>query len=126
MLRCCSTAIGCATKSTGLSAGRSMIAFDFGPKFQLDRVVITRNAQAAIPHDEVLLAIKRHSRGDWGELDSHDVAENERSLQGSGRLFSAYRTRDGVRFYVITEGDRSVTNAKTQHLVTTILLPEDY
>jgi hypothetical protein len=93
-----------------------MIAFDFGPKFQLGRVVITRNAQAAIPHDEVLLAIKRHSRGDWGELDSHDVAENERSLQGSGRLFSAYRTRDGVRFYVITEGDRSVTNAKTQHL----------
>jgi hypothetical protein len=31
----------------------SMIALDFGPKFQLGRFVITRNAQAAIPHDEV-------------------------------------------------------------------------
>jgi hypothetical protein len=73
-----------------------------------------------------LSAIHQHSRGDWGELDAHDIAENERALGGSGRLFSVYRKRSGVRFYVITEGNRSVTNAKTQHLVTTILLPEDY
>ena len=47
-----------------------MIALDFGPKFQLGRVVITRNSQAAIPHDEVLSAINRHSHEDWAELES--------------------------------------------------------
>ncbi len=67
--------------------GHSMIAFDLGPKFALGRVVITRNAHAVIPDDEVLAAVNRHSRGDWGELDQHDVAENERCLKRGGRPF---------------------------------------
>jgi hypothetical protein len=33
------------------------------------------------------------------------------------RLFSAYRDRNRVKFWIITEADRSVT---------TILLPDDY
>lgn len=94
-----------------------MVAFDFGPKFELGRVVITRNALSTLPPDDVAAAIQRHSRGDWGELDQHDLAENERSLKEGGRLLSIYQTETGVRFYVITESDRSVT---------TILLPEDY
>src|SRR5262245_28637169 len=95
----------------------TVIAFDFGPKFQLGRVVITRNALATIPPDDVAAAIQRHSCGDWGELDQHDLAENERCLKEGGRLLSVYRAENGVRFYIITESDRSVT---------TILLPEDY
>src|SRR5262249_3130432 len=99
--------------STGfLSTGSRVIAFDLGPKFQLGRVVITRNALAAIPPEEVNDAIHRHSRADWGELDQHDLAENARCLKEGGRLFSIYRARNGVRFYVITESDRSVTNVE--------------
>ena len=86
------------------------------PTFPLGQVVITTNALEAVPADEVRLALARHAGGDWGELCDEDRRENERSLTDGGRLFSAYRAGD-VKFWVITEADRSVT---------TILLPEDY
>jgi hypothetical protein len=54
---------------------------------------------------------------DWGEVDAHDKAENEYSLQHGFRLLSTYRLADGTKIWVITEADRSST---------TILLPEEY
>lgn len=50
-------------------------------------------------------------------LVEEDVRENERALTSGGRLFSAYNTADGVRIWVISEWDRSVT---------TLLLPLEY
>lgn len=44
-------------------------------------------------------------------------AANERALRQGGRLFSRYKERKAVKFYIITEADRSAT---------TVLLPEDY
>lgn len=86
-------------------------------KFDLGQVVITPNAMNALPQAEVLVALGRHVSGDWGDLDEFDKAENERALIEGSRLFSAYHASNGVKFYIITEWDRSVT---------TILLPEDY
>jgi len=94
-----------------------MVAFDFGPRFSFGRVVITRNALEQLPLDEVKAALRRHGRGDWGELTSHDLAANEWALKYEGRLLSIYAAANGTRFYIITESDRSAT---------TILLPEDY
>jgi hypothetical protein len=94
-----------------------MIALEQGPKFPLGRVVITANAMNRIPNEDVLDAIRRHARGDWGELGEHDLQENERSLKDGCRLFSAYRDSNGQKFWVITEANRTVT---------TVLLPEDY
>ena len=94
-----------------------MIAIAIGPRCSLGRVCITANAQAAIPPEEVRAALRCHSQGDWGELDGHDRAENERALAAGGRLLSVYKTQAGVRFYVITAAGRDVT---------TILLSEDY
>lgn len=94
-----------------------MVAFESEPKFSLGQVVITQTAAAVLPADEVAVAIRRHQRGDWGELDSHDTRENELSLEQGARLLSVYHTADGVKFYIITEWDRSLT---------TVLLPEDY
>lgn len=85
--------------------------------FPLGRTVITSNALSTLPDEDVLSALGRHARGDWGELDPEDVAENERSLKEGGRLLSVYHSQGGTKFYVITEHDRSVT---------TVLLPEDY
>jgi hypothetical protein len=60
----------------------------------------------------------RHTHGDWGELDAHDRQVNETALHDGCRLLSAYRTKHhGVKIWVITEADRSVT---------TFLLPEEY
>lgn len=86
-------------------------------KFDLGQVVITPNAMNTIPNTDVLVALGRHVAGDWGNLDEHDRAANERALQEGSRLFSAYHASNGVKFWIITEWDRSVT---------TILLPEDY
>jgi hypothetical protein len=86
-------------------------------KFPLGQIVITRNAVAAIPADEVSRAIARHAGGDWGQLCDDDRKQNESALKEGFRLFSAYRTAEGTRFWIITEADRSVT---------TVLLPLDY
>ena len=84
---------------------------------RLGRVVITPNALGAIQSDDIARAILNHSRGDWGEVCPEDAQENNRSLVEGCRILSAYSDRQGRKFWIITEGDRSVT---------TILLPEDY
>jgi hypothetical protein len=79
--------------------------------------VATSNALDGIPGNEVQTAISRHARGDWGDLDKDDLSANDMALEHGGRLFSSYHSTGGVKFYIITECDRSVT---------TVLLPEDY
>jgi hypothetical protein len=59
----------------------------------------------------------RHLSGDWGEVDSHDAAENEFALEQQLRIMSAYQLNTGGRIWIITEADRSAT---------TFLLPEEY
>ena len=87
------------------------------PKFILGEIVATPNALNNIPNDEILNALSRHAQGDWGTLDAEDLQSNERALRFGGRLFSAYLSTQNVKFWIITECDRSVT---------TVLLPEDY
>ncbi len=87
------------------------------PKFPLGRIVATACAIQELPPEDIRRALYRHVSGDWGSLDESDREQNEIALKDKGRLFSVYHTEDGVRFYVITEHDRSVT---------TVLLPEDY
>lgn len=86
-------------------------------KFPLGKTVATRGALAQLTSDDILSALRRHIVGDWGELDRSDKAANENALAHEGRLFSVYRSASGIRFYVITEWDRSVT---------TVLLPHEY
>ena len=85
--------------------------------FSLDQTVITANAANTLNAGDVFDALERHARGDWGEVCAADAAENERSLTDGCRLLSVYTDRSGVKFWIITEWDRSVT---------TVLLPEDY
>ena len=86
-------------------------------KFSPGCVAVTANAAQNLSHDEVTTALRRHLRGDWGELDPYDRQENERALREGGQLLSVYRNSKGLRFYVLSEADRSAT---------TLLLPEDY
>jgi hypothetical protein len=61
--------------------------------------------------------LARHVRGEWGEVDADDWAENEVSLREGFRLLSVYTTKAGETVWIISEADRSVT---------TLLLPADY
>ena len=85
--------------------------------FPLGQTVITRNAQSELHPEDVVLSLRRHAARDWGNLCPADKAENELSLRQGFRLLSAYEDRNGTKFWIITEADRSVT---------TVLLPEDY
>lgn len=87
------------------------------PKFLLGTVVATPHALNKIPNDEMLNALSRHVRGDWGTLDAEDWEANENSLLKGGRLFSRYYSIQNIKFWIITEWNRKVT---------TVLLPEDY
>jgi len=86
-------------------------------KFPLGQTVITPNALAGLTQADVLTALGRHAAGDWGDVNAEDWEENDRALQQGDRLLSAHQSAAGVKFWVITEWDRSVT---------TVLLPEDY
>ncbi len=86
-------------------------------KFPLGQVVITANAAQHLDSTAVSQAIRRHAAGDWGDIPPEDAADNDWALtQGVGGFMSAYGT-GAIRFWVITEADRSVT---------TILMPDDY
>lgn len=87
------------------------------PKFSLGRLMATPNALNSVPDHEIQSALLRHHCGDWGEVCREDHAANEQALVEGSRLFSVYRSPTGVKFWIITEWDRSLT---------TVLLPEDY
>ena len=88
-------------------------------KFALGRVVATPGVleafqeAGAIPNPYLI----RHQSGDWGDVPPEDARENELSLQQGFRILSAYTLSTGVKFWIITEADRSAT---------TLLLPEEY
>jgi hypothetical protein len=89
------------------------------PLFSLGLIVATLGALAALEKacQQPGEFLTRHVSGDWGEVDAHDIKENEFSLQQGFRVLSAYRTSAGDRLWVITEADRSST---------CILLPGEY
>ena len=86
-------------------------------RFPSGQIVITTNAQKTLHAEDVQSALARHLRGDWGDCDAEDRQENDLSLREGFRLLSVYHDQHDVKFWIISEADRSAT---------TILLPEDY
>ena len=85
--------------------------------FRIGQLTITPGARDQLSPDEIFAAIQRHANCDWGDLCREDKARNNDALKYGARLFSAYHSTDGTKFWIITEADRSAT---------TILLPEEY
>ena len=83
--------------------------------FDLGHVVWTPGIDDRIR--EAFPFLKRHMTGDWGELDQHDIKENNLSVKQGYRILSSYHLKDGMKFWIITEADRSST---------TFLLPSEY
>lgn len=96
---------------------------DFGFRsylpLKLGRVVATPGALAALGevNSTAMPLLVRHAAGDWGDVDKEDGQLNNQALKYGGRILSAYELRDGLRVWIITEADRSVT---------TVLLPDEY
>ena len=83
----------------------------------LGRLLITPAAQAVLTQEDILAALNRHVRGDWGVVGPEDRAENDLSLKEGFRILSAYESSGGEKFWIITEADRAST---------CVLLPSDY
>jgi hypothetical protein len=90
---------------------------DLISKFWLGKFGMTDEASRALDTVDVLIALRRHHNGDWGNVCAEDREANETALQLGGRLFSVYHDRKDVKFWIITEADRNTT---------TVLLPTDY
>lgn len=90
-----------------------------GARFSFGQIVSTPGAIKALEEagESAVPYLVRHGTGDWGDLCAEDIVENELALREGFRILSAYRTGKGVRFWIITEADRSVT---------TLLLPSEY
>jgi len=89
------------------------------PKFSLGQLVATPGALDALAESGQSPAdfLSRHVRGDWGNVCDEDKQLNDEALVRRERVLSAYRTRKGIRIWVITEADRSST---------CLFLPEEY
>lgn len=89
------------------------------PLFSLGQTYLTQGAIEALeeasqlPHEFLL----KHQTGDWGIVCEEDAQENGFSVGNGFRILSAYKTKQNVKIWVITEADRGST---------TILLPSEY
>jgi hypothetical protein len=91
-------------------------------KFNPGQLVMTRGVNDLIANNEefakhVILSLKRHVAGDWGNVCDEDRVANEFALQHGERLFSVYEREGLPKIWIITECDRSVT---------TVLFPDEY
>ena len=86
-------------------------------KFWPGNLYVTEPVGSKVRREDIVAAVNRHYVGDWGDVCNEDYQANEEALAEGGRLFSVYHDRAGVKFWIITESDRSVT---------TVLLPDDY
>ena len=91
--------------------------------FELGTIVCTMGVNDAICEnkefaDFVQKSLTRHILCDWGDMCDEDKESNNSAVaNGDDRIFSAYNYKNGVKVWIITEWDRSVT---------TILFPEEY
>ena len=83
----------------------------------IGRLVMTLNAKRSLSIPDINAAINRHANCDWGDVCKEDWDINNDAVQHGDRLLSVYHDTNGIKFWIITEWD---------HSVTTILLPEDY
>jgi hypothetical protein len=83
--------------------------------FKLGQIVATPGALGL--GVDLLALLRRHARGDWGDMCEEDLRANDEALLRGGRLFSGYTLPGGRRLWIITEADRGST---------TFLLPEEY
>ncbi|RYH69161.1 MAG: hypothetical protein EON54_02780 [Alcaligenaceae bacterium] len=91
--------------------------------FSLGQVVATPGAlqllrTANLPAFSFL---RRHSVGDWGDLDAADAATNTDAVKAGARILSAY-TVGSERLWVITEA----VDDHGKRSSTCLLLPEEY
>lgn len=88
------------------------------PLFRLGQVVATRGVLKHLERHGIQADpyLRRHARGDWGDVPPEDALANGRAVTHGARILSSYEVA-GRRVWLITEADRSAT---------TLLFPSEY
>jgi len=77
--------------------------------FPLGAISVTQAARLALTPKEIVEAITRHARGDWGEVEDDLWDENNAATVDGGPIFSMYSGKSGFVVWVITDANRSKT-----------------
>lgn len=95
------------------------------PRFDLGQLLSTPAALQAMAasNQTPMDFLSRHARGDWGDdLCDEDRRLNDQALVDGSRILSVYRTRKGVKIWIITEA----TDDNGHRAATTCILPSEY
>jgi hypothetical protein len=95
------------------------------PMFQLGAIRLTPNASSLLTRQEIEKALDRHERGDCGEMSGEERKHNDNAAKSGGRILSEYESGSGVKFWVLTEGDRSKTTVLLRHEYRCVLFLEE-
>lgn len=89
------------------------------PLFDGGQIVATPNALSKVCPEAIKIGLDFHFRGGWGLVTEDTAEQNNLSVAGDAQamILSIFEANDSIRFWIITEWDRSVT---------TVLMPEDY
>jgi len=92
-------------------------AFESSEVIETGPVFITAKASKKLNPLDVFAAVQWHRWSDWGLVCEADKEANDIALNVGHRMVSAHCDRNEVRFWIVTEPDRSYT---------TVLLTTDY
>jgi hypothetical protein len=90
------------------------------PKVIIEEISLTPGA-IRLPPEEIEDAVRRHERGEWGDVDEGTAKANDEALRaGWPRVVSAFRSASsGARLLVVTE------EGEIGRLVTHVLLESE-
>lgn len=86
-------------------------------KFFSGMLLATPGVLNEVPEPEITEALNRHLTGDWGDVCKEDWKMNDYAVENRERILSSFTSKENVKFWIITESDRSAT---------TVLLPSEY
>lgn len=81
------------------------------PQFYPDDIHVDQEVRDYLPTDSLLLLVRKHVLGDWGDANESIRYDNQQALLcGNGVIISKFRAPAGYRLTVKTQiGARNVT-----------------
>ena len=98
------------------------VAIETKPQFNLGNIYLTPGAIEALAGENPGRLLKAHQTLEMGELSYLDYQENLLSVREGFRIFSAFRTANGTKIWIISEavGEDGLRER------TVILTPSEY
>ena len=80
--------------------------------FSPGQIVLDQNSSGKLSSEDIIPALSRHIVGDWGKVSRRRAQINQIALSNKKSIRSVYFSDDGLRFCVVTNGNRSITTVK--------------